>query len=262
MTRLLLIAAFSLLFLLDPALNAPRKATAIQPTAPPPSDRDSISDRCTTNPAQCGITVPISDRFGGVDNSPHCLTARIVNLPQQASDYIPVCRATDGDNAVPDSVGEDGTPSCAPFPPGRLPAAWNQTSLPSDGAVGMNPANEGLTGLDSWFWFVGTTTHRWPSPVHEGRTADCRVIPAPPPVMYTASITGFRWTIGDSRPQHASVARPGSQHAPAVTHRYRSKGRWDVAVRCTWSGSPPSTRQVDCGSRAVSVTSVRSALSD
>jgi hypothetical protein len=206
--------------------------------------------------------VSISEDLAGVSNAAvGCVTSRIVDLndPARGTDFIPVCRDGQGD-AVPDSVDADGNPVCAPFPAGRVPAQWTQTVLPSDGRVGMNPDPEGLTGLESWFWFEGVVEHRWPSPVFEGRTADCRVISAPVPVMYSAGVSQWAYEVADSRPVSLRARAPGSEEEPAARHVYRTKGEWEVVVRCLWSGSPSADLVVGCAQRVVPVIEVRSVL--
>jgi hypothetical protein len=152
---------------------------------------------------------------------------------------------------------EGGVSICVPSPAGRLPADWSQVRIPT-GALHMNPDPEALTGLESWFWYTGPTTVSWPSPVHPGRTIDCQVIPAPAPVTYSATLTGWRYEIDDSRPVSAFSDRVGSEEAPAARHVYRTKGTWDAVVRCAWAGSPPAAVALDCGSRRVPVIEVRS----
>jgi hypothetical protein len=220
------------------------------------SDRDSCSD----DPSRCGYGVDLGDGLVGVDNNPDCLTSRLADIANVSqSDFIPVCRDATTGAAVPDAVTADGTPICAPFPAGRLPADWRQTTLPT-GAIAMNPDPEALTGLESWFWYAGPTTHRWPSPVHEGRTADCRIIPAPPPVTYTATLTTWTYTINDSRPTTTTTHRPGNQQHPAARHVYRTNGTWDTTTACTWTGTPPTPTTVPCAQRTVPVIEVRPVL--
>ena len=224
----------------------------------PPPDTPANRRTCVGNARACGMTVPISPTLAGPRNSPVCLTARIVHLPTVASDYIGVCRDGAG-LAVPDGLDEDGNPVCAPFPPGRLPPDWRQTTLPT-GGVGMNPDPQGLTGLESWFWYEGDDTHSWPSPVHEGRTADCRILPAPAPVTYSAAITAYEYTIGDSRPAKASASSAGDVDSPAARHVYRTKGTWQVGLTCTWSGAPATPMTIDCAEKTVPVISVTGQL--
>lgn len=228
----------------------------VDPPIPPPDNPPTAG--CRINLPRCGLSVRVSPTLAGPRNSPVCLTARIVHLPTVASDYIGVCRDGSG-NAVPDRLDAAGNPVCAPFPPGRLPPDWRQTTLPT-GAIGMNPDPQGLTGLESWFWYEGPDTHTWTSPVHEGRTADCRILPAPPPVTYSATITTYEYDIGDSRSAVVTAAAKGDADAPAARHVYRTKGTWRVGLTCTWSGSPATPVAVDCASREVPVISVTSEL--
>lgn len=207
------------------------------------------------------MTVPISQHLAGPSNSAVCLTDRIVDLRNSdLTDYIRVCRDADG-NVIPDSLDDDGNPTCAPYPPGRIPPAWNQTTLPA-GAIATNPDPEALTGLESWFWYDGPVEHAWPSPVHEGRTADCRILPAPARVTYTARLSTFEWDIGDSRPARSTSTKAGTEEAPAARHVYRTKGTWDAALTCTWTGAPRTPLTMPCAERTISVIAVRATLTD
>jgi hypothetical protein len=228
---------------------------AAQTVDEPPDRDDERSDSCIRAPSECGMTVALDDTFAGPNNSMDCLTNRVVYLPNgtNPSDYIAVCG--DGETAVPDGFGEDGNPICTPFSPGRLPPVFAQTTLPT-GQIEMNPDPEALTGLESWFWYDGPTTHTWQSPVHEGRTADCLIIPAPAPITYTATLTGYRYTIDDSRPARVDAHHAGNREDPAARHTYRTKGEWPVAVTCTWTAGSVSV-DLDCADRTVPVTSVR-----
>jgi len=159
--------------------------------------------------------------------------------------------------ALPDSFDDGGNPVCAPFPRRRLPAAWTQVLLPA-GSLDMNPDPEALTGLESWYWYDGTTTLSWRSPVAQGRTADCRILPAPPPVTYTAALSDWRYDIDDSRP----ATHPGSEGDPAARHTYRTKGTWATTLTCTWRGSPPTAVTLLCATRDIPVIEIRSVLTE
>jgi hypothetical protein len=202
------------------------------------------------------MSVGLDDNFAGPNNSANCLTNRVVYLPNglNPSDYISVCG--DGVMALPDGFGEDGSPVCAPFGAGRIAPSWDQTTLPT-GEIAMNPDPEALTGLESWFWYVGPTTHSWQSPVHEGRAADCTILAAPAPVTYTATLVGYRYDIGDSRPSRVEAAHAGDREDPAARHIYRTKGEWDAVVTCVWTAPGVGAIEVDCAERTVPVTSVR-----
>jgi hypothetical protein len=193
----------------------------------------------------------IGQHLGGLRNchEPNCITHRIVDLndPRRATDYIP----------VPDTTDDAGNPACTPRPAGLVPPDWWQADLPTDGAVAMNPDPRGLTGLDSWFWYEGTTQLSWPSPVYVGVRTDCSVIPAPPPTIYTAEIVEWEWQVDDSRPKTYQAQEPGSEEAPAATHQYRTKGEWQTTVTCTWQLAPGVTTTTDCAAREVPVIEVR-----
>lgn len=238
-------------------------AQAQEPVTPPQPTIPSVENECQGNVEQCGLAVPISDNLVGPSNgAAGCITSRIVDVNdlERGTDFLPIC-SDGGGNALPDSVGEDGTPVCAPFPARRLPASWAQVLLPT-GGLQMNPDPEGVTGLESWFWYDGTTTLSWPSPVAEGRTADCRILPAPAPVTYTAAISEWHYDIGDSRPATRTATDGGSEDDPAVRHTYRTKGTWTTAVTCTWRGSPPNAASLPCATRDIPVIEIRSVLTE
>jgi hypothetical protein len=229
-------------------------------SAPPSDDTGQGPTRpCRVDPAACGMPIRVSDDLGGLNNcwETNCLTHRIVNLADLATDFLPVPLSV-GFTPTPDGVDEDGVPWCTPQPAGRVPAAWGQVPVAAYGQVRMNPDPQGLTGLESWFWYEGATEVEWISPVYAGVRADCSVIPAPAPVTYRAAITRIDWEIGDSRPVRVSSTGTGSEAEPAVRHTYRTKGEWGVSARCVWEGAPGAPLVWDCAQREVPVIEVRS----
>jgi hypothetical protein len=230
----------------------PGQALAQQDLDPPPAADHLPKDPCRANPQDCGIPLRIGENLGGLRNcpEPNCISHRIVDLAgeRNATDYIP----------VPDATDPDGNPACIPRPAGRVPPDWWQIDLPTDGAVAMNPDPKGLTGLDSWFWYDGTTEISWQPPVYVGVRGDCTIIPAPPPAIHTARVTAWRYDVEDTRPGRYTATQPGSEEEPAATHQYRTKGEWDVTITCTWQLAPDVTTTQQCATRDVPVIEIRS----
>jgi hypothetical protein len=238
------------------ALLVMSATASAQPNVPAPVNTPA-TNLCESNTSQCGLPVPVGNTLVGPSNGNGCITSRIVDMGdvQRGTDFLPVCANAEG-VAIADGVGDDGLPSCTPFPPGRIPPAWGQTTLPT-GGVEVNPAPEAATGMEAWFWYSGPTSHSWPSPVYEGRTADCRILPAPARVSYSATLASWRYAIGDSRPLIQNATHPGTEADPAARHTFRTKGSWGTTVTCTWSGSPAGALEQPCGQRTIPVIEIR-----
>ncbi|MDP8929466.1 MAG: hypothetical protein M3O70_13085 [Actinomycetota bacterium] len=118
-------------------------------------------------------------------------------------------------------------------------------------AVGVNPAQRGLTGLETFFWYDDSAAGGLESVDHDGNPATPRV----PGLVVTASagpfaitgrvaVTRYQWRItpakgpgaGRDRTTLTSTA-PGSPDRPAARYVFDTKGRYTITVETVWAGS-------------------------
>ncbi len=117
--------------------------------------------------------------------------------------------------------------------------------------VGVNPARQGLTGLETYFWYEDGTNRSPESVDHDGNAAT----PPVPGLEVTANagpyaITGrvavvrYQWritpaggpTAGRDRATLTSTS-PGSPDRPAARYLFETKGRYTITVETVWAGS-------------------------
>ena len=182
----------------------------------------------------------------------------------------------DGGGSAPSGPAEPPPPQCVPVAPQAPEPAW-PPSLPDDGAVGMNPDPVGLTGLESRFWWTGTSEYSWTLDTGvPGVAADCSIIP-PPTLQLYAFIATWEWQLGDDRIRNPNTQQlspdlrpvvftaddPGDEQDWAVGYTYEVKSPDRVVtVNATWVASdlslPPLV--VPAGSRAHPVQEMRAVL--
>lgn len=151
------------------------------------------------------------------------------------------------DPADPAAPGAPPPPRCTPFPALPPIPSWDLAPLPADGTIGADPVGWGLTGLESRFWWSGTTTVGWSQVGVPGLRADCTVIPAPV-LEFQAYAVSLRWDLGEIT---ATTDTPGSAAAPAVRHTYTDKHPGQVvSAQVEWVGSPAGSVTTPAGSRA------------
>lgn len=93
-------------------------------------------------------------------------------------------------------------------------------------AVGVSPSVRGLTGMQTWLWYAGSTAPRRVSLSLNGYAVEASVGPV-----------AYRFTIaGRDRATYIS-GRPGSEARPAATHVFRHRGSYGLAVEVDWRGS-------------------------
>lgn len=92
--------------------------------------------------------------------------------------------------------------------------------------VGVNPRVRGLTGMQTWLWYAGSTAPRRVSLSLNGYAVDASVRP----VAYRFIVTGRERAVYRS-------SRPGSEADPAATHVFRHRGAYTLAVEVDWRGS-------------------------
>ncbi len=118
-------------------------------------------------------------------------------------------------------------------------------------AVGVNPGQRGLTGLETYFWYEDGTNRSLESVDHDGNPAT-----APVPGLEVAAnagpyaITGrvavvrYQWRITPAKGPGAGRDRatltsttPGSPEHPAARYVFETKGRYTLTIETLWDGS-------------------------
>ena len=92
--------------------------------------------------------------------------------------------------------------------------------------VGVNPRVRGLTGMQTWLWYAGSTAPRQVALTLNGFAVSASVRP----VAYRFVVTG---------PERATYrsATPGTEADPAARHVFRHRGPYRLAVEIDWRGS-------------------------
>jgi hypothetical protein len=109
--------------------------------------------------------------------------------------------------------------------------------------VGVSPGERGLTGLETWYWYPGT------SDVSVGFGIRGFAITA------AARATTFRWSTGDGAVLQSS--RPGSPAAPSAEHTYRTKSSgYPVSLSMVWAGTYTWSGFGDSGSGSLGPVTV------
>jgi hypothetical protein len=92
--------------------------------------------------------------------------------------------------------------------------------------VGVNPRVRGLTGMQTWLWYAGSTAPRRVALSLNGFAVSASVRP----VAYRFIVAG---------PERATYrsASPGTEAAPAARHVFRHRGPFRLAVEIDWRGS-------------------------
>ena len=93
--------------------------------------------------------------------------------------------------------------------------------------MGINPALDGLTGLETWLWYEG----------------DAGPVQLPPleirgyAVTATAKPAVFTWKMAEDPAAQYSGSVPGSQTHPAAVHVYQTKRDYNTVMEVGWEGS-------------------------
>lgn len=138
---------------------------------------------------------------------------RQTQLPVPGSESRVVCSGTGGAVALP------------PEPP-SAEEVWDRVPIP-EGRMGINPAGDGLTGLDTWLWYEG----------------DAGPVQLPPIEIRGYSVTAiakpavFTWKMADDPASQYSSPVPGSQAHPAAVHVYQTKRDYNTVMEVAWEGS-------------------------
>jgi len=156
-----------------------------------------------------------------------------------------VVGSTGGCQLPSDGGGGGGTTSTDQSPPSAA-EVWQRIPVPTP-TFGMNPAVNGLTGLETWLWSNDS--------VPITATVELR--------GYTATATARpvrwewrMWQEGDTpnvNPDPVVTATtPGSEAQPAATYTYETHGDFTVTETVTWTGTftlegpdtPPQTNDL------------------
>jgi hypothetical protein len=124
--------------------------------------------------------------------------------------------------------------------------------------IDVSPAQEGLTGLDTWLWYPGPTSR------HVEATLNGFGVTA------SAELNDHAWATGDGWSAISETA--GSRQRPSARHTYNRKGSYSLRLTQTWypsfviSGgefgtmSGPLEPQTFVGTRAYPVAEARAVL--
>jgi len=118
-----------------------------------------------------------------------------------------------------------------PPPPPPAPPTMEEITRVAKGAVftpavTVSPPGDGLTGLETRFWYEGQPV------VTAGETVrGYQVVATMRPTMYL-------WETGDQRPGHLLASTsPGSAAAPAASWVYEAKADYRVFIQVVWDGT-------------------------
>lgn len=98
-----------------------------------------------------------------------------------------------------------------------------------DGALGVDPQGDGLTGLETRLWAQIPGTPVSVTTGLGGVAGETR-----------AKATGFRWDMGDGTTYASTV--PGTPDSPAASHTYQAKGDYEMVLTVTWRGTFTASR--------------------
>jgi hypothetical protein len=158
--------------------------------------------------------------------------------------YIEVDPNTDGERVlydnyecvpIPWSVDYDGDPIPDPRGIDVRDAVSRQLPTPT---FAVNPYPEGLTGLESWFWYDDDGASSLEPIDVDGTTRPGLTVTAtagPYSITAQAWITHYRWETGDGAVYTST--RPGTEDDPAASHIYETKGDYTVAIETVWVGT-------------------------
>lgn len=121
--------------------------------------------------------------------------------------------------------GDGGAVPLPPEPP-SAEEIWDRVPIPK-GRMGINPARDGLTGLDTWLWYEGDAG------LVQLPTIEIRGYA----VTATAKPAVFTWKMAENPASHYSSSVPGSQTHPAAVHVYQTKRDYNTVMEVGWEGS-------------------------
>jgi hypothetical protein len=117
-------------------------------------------------------------------------------------------------------------PAVEPAPPPAPPTLGEITAVAQRRVVaptvGISPDLDGLTGLETWFWYQGESEFTVPTSIR-GYS-----------VTATMHVARFLWYTGE---ELLGSPVPGSPTAPAARWVYETKGGYTVYVQAVWEGT-------------------------
>lgn len=128
----------------------------------------------------------------------------------------------DGNSTIVDAVCAVEAPPPPPPPPSP-DEVWQFVPL-AEAGLGINPAGDGLTGLETWLWHEGPASEVSVAPTLRGYG----LVVEAKPVLY-------RWDMGEG--SIYSSPSPGSEDQPAANHVYETKGDYEVTMEVVWEGT-------------------------
>jgi hypothetical protein len=157
--------------------------------------------------------------------------SRYYYMYERAAVWDPACPGAQAylmsrvDSQTGDIVFQQGPVCLSPGEPPTPPTpaeVWDRVGIPVPG-IGVNPAAEGLTGLDTWLWYEGS------------RGVTVTVSLRGYTVTATAGPSKYRWGMGDGTTY--TTTDPGSEADPAATHMYETREEYPLSLDVTWEGS-------------------------
>jgi len=119
-------------------------------------------------------------------------------------------------------------PATAPSPSARFAqAVRNERQLV--GLLRLDPAGNGLAGLETWLWVEVPSQGVSVSAGLGGIGGEARATPV-----------RFRWDMGDGTAYSSTT--PGTRALPAARHTYSATGDYRVVLTVTWRGTFASSR--------------------
>jgi hypothetical protein len=164
-------------------------------------------------------------------------TGALVGEPQQIC--VPLTDAASGTPPAPPTLPE----------PPTIGEIWDAVALSAPN-VGVSPANEGVTGLETRLWAANPRTDVAVSVTLDGFT-----------VTGTAHLVGYSFDFGDGDAITTTTA--GDARAPAARHVYETKGAYALRIAALWRGQfvmsgPGITTPVPVDLRTAQLTTTRS----
>ncbi len=118
-------------------------------------------------------------------------------------------------------------------------------------AVGVNPDQRGLTGLETHFWYSDNSASGLEPVDHDGNPAtppvpglEVTANAGPYAITGRVAITRYQWRITPARGPGAGRDRatltsttPGSPERPAARYLFDTKGRYTLTAETVWAGS-------------------------
>ncbi len=120
-----------------------------------------------------------------------------------------------------------GPDAAVPLPPEPPSAEEIRARIPiPEGRMGISPALDGLTGLETWLWYEG-----------EVQPVELRLDIRGYAVTASAKPVVFTWKMAPDPASQYSRSVPGSKAHPAAVHVYQTKADYMTVMEVSWGGS-------------------------